>query len=46
MFFLVPIFLSGCATTLAALDMAGSAVVYTGKTTVRTLDALTPNVVN
>lgn len=38
--------LQGCATTLAALDVAGSAAIYTGKTAVRTLDLVTPNVVN
>jgi hypothetical protein len=38
--------LQGCATAVAVLDTAGSAVIYTGKTIVNTVDAITPDVVN
>ena len=38
--------LSGCATAVAVLDTAGSAVIYTGKTIVNTVDAITPDIVN
>lgn len=35
-----------CSTTVAVLDVAGSTVVYAGKTVVNTVDALTPDIVN
>ena len=38
--------LQGCATAVAVLDTAGSAVIYTGKTIVNTVDAITPDIVN
>jgi hypothetical protein len=38
--------LSACSTTVAVLDVAGSTVVYAGKTVVNTLDAITPDIVN
>ena len=31
---------------VAVLDVTGSAIVYTGKTIVNTVDALTPDIVN
>lgn len=37
--------LQGC-TVLAIADAAGSAVVYTAKTAVNVLDAITPDIVN
>jgi hypothetical protein len=37
---------TACSTTVAVLDVTGSAMVYTGKTIVNTVDALTPNIVN
>jgi hypothetical protein len=37
---------TACTTTVAVLDITGSAMVYTGKTLVNTVDALTPNIVN
>ena len=38
--------LTGCATAVAVADVAGSAAVYTVKTTVNVLDAITPDIVN
>jgi hypothetical protein len=38
--------LPSCSTTVAVLDVAGSTVVYAGKTVVNTLDAITPDIVN
>jgi hypothetical protein len=38
--------LSACSTTVAVLDVAGTTVVYAGKTVVNTLDAITPDIVN
>lgn len=35
-----------CSTTVAVLDVTGSAIVYTGKTVVNTVDMLTPDIVN
>jgi hypothetical protein len=37
--------LPGC-TVLAIADMAGTTAVYAVKTTVRTIDAITPDIVN
>ena len=37
--------LQGC-TVLAVADVAGSTVVYAGKTVVNTIDAITPDIVN
>jgi len=37
---------TGCATTVAVVDAAGSTVVYAGKTVVNTIDAITPDIVN
>ena len=42
MFALLP----SCATTMAVVDVAGSTVVYTGKTIVNTVDTITPDIVN
>lgn len=38
--------ITGCATTVAVVDAAGSTVVYAGKTVVNTIDAITPDIVN
>jgi len=38
--------IAGCATAVAVVDVAGSAAVYTVKTTVNVLDAITPDIVN
>ena len=38
--------LQGCATAVGVLDTAGSAVIYTGKTIINTVDAITPDIVN
>ena len=38
--------LSGCGTVVAVADAVGTATVYTVKTTVNTLDAVTPDIVN
>ena len=38
--------MAGCATAVAVVDVAGSAAVYTVKTTVNVLDAITPDIVN
>ena len=43
---IVFLFLNACSTTVAVLDVAGSTVVYAGKTVVNTVDALTPDIVN
>ena len=37
---------SACSTTVAVVDVTGSAVVYAGKTIVNTVDMLTPDIVN
>lgn len=37
---------TACSSTVAVLDVTGSAIVYTGKTIVNTVDALTPDIVN
>lgn len=37
---------TGCATTVAVVDAAGSTVVYAGKTVVNTIDAITPDIIN
>ena len=42
--FLLPLW--GCATSVAVLDAAGSAAIYTGKTIINTIDAVTPDIVN
>lgn len=38
--------MSGCSTVVAVADVTASAVVYTGKTVVNTVDAITPDIVN
>jgi hypothetical protein len=38
--------LSACSTTVAVVDVTGSAVVYAGKTIVNTVDMLTPDIIN
>ena len=38
--------LSGCATAVAVVDVTASTVIYAGKTVVRTIDAITPDIVN
>lgn len=44
---LIPIFtLSACSTALAVADIAGTTVVYGVKTAIKTIDAITPDVVN
>jgi hypothetical protein len=42
----ISIFLNACATTVAVIDVTGSAVVYAGKTIANTVDMLTPDIVN
>lgn len=42
----ISILLSGCSTTVAVVDITGSAVVYAGKTLVNTVDMLTPDIIN
>ena len=42
----VLLFLNACATTVAVVDVTGSAVVYAGKTIVNTVDMLTPDIIN
>ena len=37
---------TACSSTVAVLDVTGSAIVYTGKTIVNTLDAITPDIIN
>ena len=43
---LLLLLMTQCSTTVAVLDVAGSTVVYAGKTVVNTVDALTPDIVN
>jgi len=43
---LVSLFLSACSTTVAVVDVTGSAVIYAGKTIVNTVDMLTPDIIN
>ena len=43
---LISFFLNACATTVAVVDVTGSAVVYAGKTIVNTVDMLTPDIIN
>ena len=43
---LLLLLITQCSTTVAVLDVAGSTVVYAGKTVVNTVDALTPDIVN
>jgi len=38
--------LSACSTTAAILDVAGTTVIYAGKTVVNTVDMVTPDIVN
>ncbi len=38
--------LSACSTTVAVIDVTGSAVVYAGKTIVNTVDMITPDIIN
>ena len=38
--------LNACSTSLAILDVAGSTVIYTGKTVDNTIDMLTPDIIN
>ena len=43
---IVLLFLNACATTVAVVDVTGSAVIYAGKTIVNTVDMLTPDIIN
>jgi hypothetical protein len=43
---LISLFLNACSTTVAVVDVTGSAVVYAGKTIVNTVDMLTPDIIN
>ena len=43
---LLAMLLQGCATAIAVVDVAGSSVIYAGKTVVKTIDAITPDIVN
>lgn len=43
---IVLLFLNACSTTIAVVDVTGSAVVYAGKTIVNTVDMLTPDIIN
>ena len=38
--------LNACSTTVAVIDVTGSVVVYAGKTLVKTVDLLTPDINN
>jgi uncharacterized lipoprotein YajG len=40
------LFLNACSTTVAVVDVTGSAVIYAGKTIVNTVDMLTPDIIN
>ena len=42
----ISFFLNACSTTVAVVDVTGSAVVYAGKTIVNTVDMLTPDIIN
>ena len=42
----ISLFLNACASTVAVIDVTGSAVVYAGKTLVNTVDMLTPDIIN
>ncbi len=44
--FFITFFLNACSTTVAIVDVTGSAVVYAGKTLVNTVDMLTPDIIN
>ena len=37
---------SGCATTVAVVDVAASTTIYAGKTVVNTIDMITPDIIN
>jgi len=39
-------FLQGCATAVAVVDVTASTAIYAGKTVVKTIDAVTPDIVN
>ena len=43
---LIGLTLSGCGTALAVADGVGTVVVYSVKTVVNTVDAITPDIVN
>jgi len=43
---LLILILSACSTTAAILDVAGTTVVYAGKTAVNTVDMITPDLIN
>ncbi|MDC0575218.1 hypothetical protein OAO51_00740 [Nitrosomonadaceae bacterium] len=43
---LLILILSACSTTAAILDVAGTTVIYAGKTVVNTVDMVTPDIVN
>lgn len=43
---IVLLFLNACSTTVAVVDVTGSAVIYAGKTIVNTVDMLTPDIIN
>lgn len=42
----ISLLLNACSTTVAVVDVTGSAVVYAGKTLVNTVDMLTPDIIN
>jgi len=46
MILLILLLSTACSATVAVLDVTGAAMIYTGKTIVNTVDALTPNMVN
>ena len=43
---LLVLFLNGCATAVAIVDVTASTAIYAGKTVVNTVDAITPDIVN
>jgi hypothetical protein len=43
---LLALVLTGCSTAIAIVDVTASTVIYTGKTVVNTVDAITPDIVN
>jgi hypothetical protein len=43
---LIAVVLAGCSTAVAIVDVTASTIIYTGKTVVNTVDAITPDIVN
>ena len=43
---LLVLFLNGCSTTVAIVDVTASTAIYAGKTVVNTIDLITPDIIN